>query len=107
MTLSNEFINKIYRDAMNENQLHNVQKAQFQCYLSGLKNKLIILKTKEAQEQLQIVEWMDRFLESQTYVNVISSIQSKMIHELERQILKLELDKQDLLTENENLKANI
>lgn len=107
--LSNQQIEKIYNDAVRDMSLttHLLEKSEFEMYLTGLYVKLSKLKSSEAEKQLQMVEWMQRWLNKQRYINTINIVQAGLINELNNQVVKLEYDKQELINENVKLKENI
>jgi len=88
-------------------QTEGISRIRFEALLSGLKSKLIISKSEKAEEQLADVEWMERNLQRQMFINVNHSFQAKLIMELQSQVLKVELDKISLIEENVKLKKSI
>lgn len=86
---------------------HLIEKSAFEDYLNALWVKLVKIKTPEAEIQLQNIEWMQRWLERQFYVNSQNMILSTTINELNRQIVKLEVQNKELIEENQKLKENI
>lgn len=109
MKLTNEQIQKIYSSAMRDisSTSHFLEKSAFESYLTAMFIKVVKIKTIEAEKQLQTIEWMQNWLERQTNINLINVIQSRMLLTYEKQIVKLEFEKEELLKENINLKQNI
>lgn len=107
--LSNEEIEVIYNSAKKDitESVCIFEKAMFESYLEALFIKTVKTKTPEAEKQLQIINWMKNWIERQTLQNVINHVQTKMIYELERQLVQVYADNERLLTENQNLKENI
>jgi len=62
---------------------------------------------KNAEKNTIILKSMKRFLDRLTYINTLFIFQSKLISEQERQILILESENQELLSENLKLKQNV
>jgi len=66
-----------------------------------------INKTPASEDALANLEWMKHFLEKITFKNCISHFQAKVIIEQDRRIVKLEVDKQKLIEELEQIKKRI
>jgi len=102
-------LSKLHKDVLNDELIISEQmdRELFNVYLSGLYNKLLKINTKEAKEQIEIIEKMQNSLKVQQYNLVLQSVQAKLIRELNIQLKALEIKNKDLEKENNNLKENI
>ncbi len=105
MSIDKKILESFIRDARSEDLVssHSVEKYAFVSLISGMIIKLLPNKSEKAQKQLASLYRMERFLDRQTYMNVIQSFQSKLILTQDRQIILLEQEKMELIDRIEAL----
>lgn len=101
------------RDAISDGlvDLEALGRMKFDLFLDGMREKLVVSKSPEADNKIRDVDWMKRNLERQKYLICNHHFQAKMIIELQRQLLIVETEKvvecDKLEKEIINLKKNI
>lgn len=116
--MDNKEIEKLWRMSKLELFSDNwiFEKATFDCLIDGMmlkihekynKNHLQTDKTPKTDDTLLKLESMKSFLERLSFKNCISHFQVKIISSQENRILKLEIEKSEIIKELEELKKRI